>query len=377
MKKKFYGIFLASIIFQFLLIPSIHAQVFSNKEIIKKVEIDSSEIDVYPYRLPIWGEKATQAGFTLPYSAGLSVQYFGSRSDILIDNLKVGFNGGEMYELDGIVRFDKARATATSITARPDFWLFPFLNIYGILGTAQASTEVGFGVWAPDSTGRDQELFNAETIVEFRTTTFGFGFTPTIGVAGGFLALDMNFAWTDVPQLDKPAQTFVFGPRFGKMFKLKNPESNIAVWVGGFRVALSSNTSGSLDLSEVLPDDGDWEQKIENGIMKVDETQAQVDDWWNDLSDFEQRQPSNKARYEAANKVLAGASQILNAADNAIDNIQSSTVQYSMDKQIKDPWNFIMGAQYQINRHFMLRYEMGFLGSRNQIIAGVQYRFGL
>lgn len=363
----------------FLLFLSINfasAQVFTNKEVGKHKK-DSVEIDVYPYALPIWGEKATKAGYTLPYSAGLSVQYFGSKSDIIINNLMVGFNGGEMYPLDGIVRFDKARATATSVTARPDFWLFPFLNIYGILGTANASTEVGFGVWAPDSSGRQEELFHAETIVEFRTTTFGFGFTPTIGVAGGFLALDMNFAWTDVPQLDKPAQSFVFGPRFGKMFKFKNPESNIAVWVGGFRVALASQTSGSIDLSEVLPEDGEWDQKIEDGMERVSETQVKVDEWWDGLDPIEQKNPVNQARYNGANRVLYGVGEILNAAGGAIDNIQTSTVQYSMDKQVKDAWNFIVGSQYQFNRHLMLRFEVGFLGSRNQIIGGLQYRFGL
>jgi hypothetical protein len=48
-----------------------------------------------------------------------------------------------------------------------------------------------------------------------------------------------------------------------------------------------------------------------------------------------------------------------------------------MDKQVKDRWNFIVGGQYQLNKHFMLRFEYGFLGSRTQIMTGVQYRFGL
>ena len=59
------------------------------------------------------------------------------------------------------------------------------------------------------------------------------------------------------------------------------------------------------------------------------------------------------------------------------DNVQNSTVQYSMDKQVKDPWNFIVGAQYQLNPNLMVRFEGGFFGSRDQLIAGLQYRFGL
>jgi hypothetical protein len=356
------------------------AQVFSNKEVGKRNEAlaDSLKEAEYPYVLPILGAKATKAGYSLPYSAGVSVQYFGSKSDIVIENLMVGFNNGTMYDLDGLVRFDDSRATAEAITVRPDVWLFPFLNVYGIFGKAAATTEVNFGVWVPDSTGVDKEILSTGTIVDFNTTTFGLGMTPTIGVGGGFLALDINMAWVDVPQLSKPARSFVFGPRFGKSFKLKNPESNIAVWVGGFRVSIASRTDGSLDLAEVFPEGGgEIGIKIDQGIVKVGDAQDQVDIWWNNLPPAQQNNPVNKAKYEAANAALARAGEILNSADQALNTISNSTVQYSMDKRVKDPWNFIVGSQYQVHKHLMFRFEVGFLGSRNQFMGGLQYRFGL
>lgn len=363
-----------------LLISAItYGQVFTNKEVGKKNEdlADSLKQSEYPYSLPIWGDKATKAGYSLPYSAGLSMQYFAQESLIIIDNLYVGFNNGPMYDLDGIVRFDEAKTTASALTVRPDVWLFPFLNIYGILGKAQASTNVNFGVWVPDGSGGETEVLSTGTVVEFNTSTFGLGFTPTIGVGGGFMALDMNVAWTDVPQLDKPAQSFVFGPRFGKNFKLKKPERSVAVWVGGFRVSFKSETNGSLALSEVIPEGGDFGAKIDQGIDKVENAQIQVDTWWNSLSQQEQNSPVNKSKYESANAALARAGEILSAADLAVDNISNSTVQYSMEKQVKDKWNFIVGSQFQLNKHFMLRMEYGFLGSRTQFMTGVQYRFGL
>jgi hypothetical protein len=356
------------------------AQVFTNKEVGKKNQelADSLKKSDYPYSLPIWGDKATKAGYSLPYSAGLSVQYFGSESSLIIDNLLVGFNNGPMYNLDGIVRFDEAIARAQAITVRPDIWLFPFLNVYGILGKAQASTDVNFGVWVPDSTGVEKEVLKTGTTVDFNTTTFGLGITPTIGVGGGFLALDMNVAWVDVPQLSRPARSFVFGPRFGKTFKLKKPEQSVAIWAGGFRVAIASGTDGSLALSEVLPGGGaEASAKIDQGIQKVGDAQEQVDAWWADLSQQEQNNPVNKAKYESANAALGRAGEILNAADVAVNTIATSTVQYSMDKTLKDAWNFIVGGQFQVNKHFMIRGEVGFLGSRKQVMTGVQYRFGL
>ena len=356
----------------------VFGQVFTNKEVGKKNAdlIDSLKKSEYPYSLPILGAKATKAGYHLPLSAGISAQYFWQQSDLVIDNLQVGFNNGPMYNLDEIVRFDVARATASAATVRPDIWLFPFLNIYAILGKAQASTEVGFGVWVPDSSGTDKQILSASTLIDFNTTTYGFGFTPTIGVGGGFLALDMNVAWTDVPQLSKPARSFVFGPRLGKNFKMKDPRRTIAIWVGGFRVNISSGTNGSIALSEVLPAD-QLGSKVDQGIQKVGDAQQQVNAWWAGLTPAQQQNPVNKAKYNTANRALSRAGEILSSADNAINTIATSTVQYSMDKRPKDPWNFIVGSQFQLNKHFMLRGEYGFLGSRTQFLVGVQFRFGL
>lgn len=368
------------LIFLFLLAGfSASAQVYSNKEVGKKnVElIDSLKKTEWPYALPIWGKKVTAMGYDLPYSAGLSVQYFTQVSDLVIENLMVGFNNGTMYNVDELIRFDKAKATAGGFSVRPDVWVFPFLNVYAILGQTSASTEVGFGLWIPDSTNTSQKVFSAGSTVDFNATTFGFGMTPTIGVAGGFLALDMNVAWTDVPQLSRPAMSFVFGPRMGKSFKLKKPQRNIAVWVGGFRVHLNSETSGSIALSEVMPP-GTLGGKVDEGIEKVGNAQQQVDTWWAGLSQQEQNNPVNKAKYEKANTALDKAGQILAAADNAVSTIESSTVQYSMDKRPKDMWNIVIGSQFQLNKHLMLRLEYGgFVGSRTQVLTGLQYRFGL
>ena len=375
------GQFLCRAMFLFFFVALstvLFAQVFTNKEIGKKNAdlIDSIKKSEYPYSLPILGAKATKAGYNLPYSAGVSANYFWQVSDLIIDNLSVGFNNGPMYNLDEIVRFDKARATASAFTVRPDIWLFPFLNIYGILGKAQASTEVGFGVYVKDSANNDVQVTSASTLIEFNTTTYGIGFTPTIGVGGGFLALDMNVAWTDVPQLSKPAQSFVFGPRLGKNFKINRPEQTIAIWVGAFRVKLNSETNGSINLSDVLPS-GEVGTKIDQGIAKVGQTQQQVDAWWASLTPAQQQHPVNQAKYNTANRVLDRAGELLAAADNAVNNIGTSTVQYSMDKRPKDPWNFIVGSQYQLNKHWMLRGEFGFLGSRTQYLLGLQWRFGL
>ena len=213
------------------------------------------------------------------------------------------------------------------------------------------------------------------TKAEFDATTLGLDFTPTIGIGGGWMALDMNVAWTDVDALDKPVFTFVFGPRLGKTFKFKK-EQNIAVWAGGFRVKFSSETSGSLNLADVLPLN-ELETKVNEGNANLDAYHTQVETWWNGLSSLDQKKPANIAKYETAISMMEAAGKVLTGLEGALTTAETSTVQYSLDKALKDKWNFIVGSQYQLNRHWMIRGEFGFLGSREQFIGGLQYRFGL
>src|SRR5438045_438192 len=230
---------------------SLYAQYTADKVMGPKNQTlaDSLKKMEYPYLLPIWGKKVVAKGFNIPKSAGFSAQYLYQQSDIIIENLAVGFNNGPKYPLDEIIRFNSATATSNAVNVRPDVWVFPFLNVYAIFAKSNTSTAIDAGVWLPDSSGWKQ-VANIATKANFKATTFGFGLTPTIGIRGYFLALDVNFSWSDIEELAKPAFVSVFGPRFGKNITLKKPDRNIAFWVGGFRVKLSSGTSGSISTSE-------------------------------------------------------------------------------------------------------------------------------
>ncbi|MBO9201717.1 MULTISPECIES: hypothetical protein [Niastella] len=365
-------------VFLFLLCRETVAQYTADKIVGQKQKYvslaDSLKHSTYPYLLPIWGQKVISKGFDLPFPMGFSAQYVWQQSDIIINNLQVGFNNGPKRNCDDLIRFDEATATTNGVNVRPDFWLFPFLNVYGILARSNNSTAVKCGLWIPDSSSSWKKIADINTKADFDATTIGFGLTPTFGIGGFFLALDMNFSWSDIEQLDKPAYIFILGPRIGKNFKFKG-EQSLAIWTGGFRVHMNSGTNGSLPLSDLFPVN-EWNKRIDSGYMKVANSQQQVDAWWNGLSDRDQQNPVNKAKYNTANTALEKAGQLLDGASQAASTLGNSTVQYSLDKRPKDKWNFLIGAQYQLNKHFMARVEYGFLSSRKQLIAGLQYRFG-
>jgi hypothetical protein len=362
----------------FLFSVNVFSQVYPNKVVGERnaPSVDSLKVQEYPYIFPIWGEKVAKMGYQMPYSAGVGVGYFWQESDLIIDNLQVGFNNGPMYNVDEIIRFNDAVSASHAINIRPDIWLFPFLNIYALFAQAKTSTSIDAALWLPDTANNWSQKTAFSTEANFDATLFGFGMTPTFGIGGYWSALDMNVAWTDVSALDKPVFTFVFGPRIGKTFKFKRADQNMAIWVGGFRVKFTALTEGSLDLSEVISTD-ELQGKVNQGFERVDEAEGQVNTWWESLTPIEQANPANIAKYNTANRTIEAASNFLTAADGALSTAGSSTVQYSLDKNLKNKWNFIVGSQFQLNRHWMLRAEVGFLGSRQQVLTQVQYRFGL
>src|SRR4051794_11277888 len=112
-KKQLFRI--AVLIFPLAILSSIaFAQVYSNREVGKNNTLgDSLKNTEYPYMLPIWGKKVTKLGYDLPYSAGLGINYLWQKSELVIENLKVGFNNGPLYDLDEVIRFNKAVSEAS------------------------------------------------------------------------------------------------------------------------------------------------------------------------------------------------------------------------------------------------------------------------
>jgi hypothetical protein len=169
----------------------------------------------------------------------------------------------------------------------------------------------------------------------------------------------------------------VFDPRIGKSFRVGNdPDENLNLWAGGFRLKINTGTTGSIPLADALPID-EWNAKVAQGQAEVERRNAEIDAWWNGLTPQQQANPVYIAKYETAKAALARAAGVLDAAEQAVANAGSSSVQYSLDKRPADLWDFLVGGQYQMNKSWMFRAEVGFLSSRSRVLAGVQYRFGL
>ena len=302
---------------------------------------------VYPYSFPIFGNFLHEIGIELPYPVGVMINSYLAEQKVLITDIAVGFEGGEgpgvpLTDITRLLEFEDVKANAYSLNFRPDVWVLPFLNVYGIVGKAWTKSDVIVAY-----------PFKLNAVAELDGMSFGVGMTFAGGFKDYFVILDMNNVWSYMSNFEEPVRTGVLSPRFGKTFQLKKKDSNWGLWVGAMRVKLGGVTSGSIKLADVLPQET-WENR--------DQLVADYYDWYDGIDDLKQN---------VADKVFTPI------VENIADGNGETTVLYSITKEAKEEWNMLLGGQYQLDRHWQFRTEFGFLGERTSWLLSANYRFGI
>jgi hypothetical protein len=144
----------------------------------------------------------------------------------------------------------------------------------------------------------------------------------------------------------------VFSARLGRAFRIGSPTAargermRGTLWVGTMFQAMKNETNGSIRLSDVVPPGTD---SLFNGY--------QNSAWYMALS------PAEKA-----------------IVDNMVQRLQgrldTTIVNYSLNKKVADPWNLLVGGTFDYGRHWGLRAEVGFVGRVSALLM-LNYRVTL
>ena len=318
-----------------LLLGAARAQAQNPDLILSQAERDSI-LKTYDNKFPIWGRKAIERGFDLPYSSGLNVNLVYMSQDILIRDIALSTGDNPTVPVD-IIQFGQVKAPVYSMNLRADLWVLPFLNVYVFGGHAWVTTDVTV-----------TEPISLTTVVEQEGVYGGVGMTATIGVKRNWLAFDLNSAWTQTEKLDQPVQGRIFGIRYGRAFKLTGPQ-RMAVWVGASKQTLKSETVGSIALSEVI------DSKAEAQLRTVLPAYQQSAEY--------QQLPA--AQRQVFDSVAAGVLR---------GDLEDVTINYGLNKAVADPWNMLLGISWEKNKRWQARIETGFIG-RVQVLLMANYRF--
>lgn len=306
---------------------------------------DSLKQVKYDNIFPIWGQKAYEKGFDIPYPTGVMVNYVYMKQGLIIDNMRLGIQTDNLdLPLTGVdfIEFGNNYTTASTVMVRPDVWVLPFLNVYGLFGSGTSKTEVNL-----------KFPVELKSVVEQNVNTTGLGVTAAGGLGPVWLAVDWNVTWNKPELLDKAVKVKTFGLRLGQNFVVKGkPYRNFGIWAGAMSLSLGSNTVGELKLNEALPPET-WN--------KADQIVAAYDDWYNNTATIPQK--------VIADQTLGPLVNAIGAADG------EAVIRYGLDKRTKQKWNGIIGAQYQHNKNWMFRTEVGIIGDRKSILLSANYRF--
>lgn len=294
----------------------------------------------YPYRFPIWGSKLVQKGFEIQYPVGAMLNLNAGSQDVEITDLQVGFNDQGLQPMD-FVKFGEVKAKMQSATTRLDLWLLPFLDLYGIAGYVQAQTDVN--IVSPFS-------FFSET--KFKGYTYGIGTTIAGGYHGIVSINDINHTWTHLDNLSSTVKTWMFTPRLGYNYAFKHRrEKTVTLWVGTTGFYVNKGTTGSIDLSDLNP---------HMSQDQINEILSEASAWYKSLSPGQQ----------------VVVKRITQAIKNKIDGLPDDiTVNYSLKKNPTSNWSLLVGGQFQFNRRWQVRTEVGFLGGRSSVLLSGNYRW--
>jgi hypothetical protein len=287
---------------------------------------------------PLWGDKVRAKGFDLPEPFGFMVNYYNQKSDIEITNLKLGFNGGPMFDASGLVKIPGARTEASALAIRPNVMVFPFLSVYAVFSVGDTQTNVQIS----EVLGQPVDY---STVAKSGAQVLSLGATFQMGYKGFFAVADFNGSVSDVDRLADTVGANMLSFRLGYNKKLNARGRGLAVWAGTAGQVLEVETKGSVRLGDVVPPPS---QDTIAGI------QAQCD-----------ALPLLDPKRVACNRLV---DRLQNYDGNA-------TVEYSLDKKPAGVWNMILGAQFAIDRAWQLRFESTFLNGRTTYLGAVEYRF--
>lgn len=294
---------------------------------------EQSESDSY---FPIWGDEARARGYSIPLPYGVNLSYMNIRQDIMVDSitfsgLKLGNHPipSDMFAIDA----GHTREKSKTENLRLDMWVFPFLNVYGLVGHTRGSSVSQVSVDSDPSQFRglarviagavhqlyqSGKLQNIDFTLDFKGTTWGTGFTLAGGYGNWFGLVDTNYTRTDFDILDGSISAVTVSPRVGYRFSFQGIDgpSHLSLWVGSMYQDVQQEFKG-------------------------------------DLADLHMP-PELQPLIAAVNKDGEG--------------------KFDVKQKLTSPWNMLIGAQYEVTKNFNVLTEFGF-NERNSFFVSGEYRF--
>jgi len=207
--------------------------------------------------LPIWGAEAEARGYQVPLPFGIGVTAYSAQQPVNIHDLQLGRNGNAPVSVTNFLQIDRVDTSQQNVSAKFDALIFPFLDVYGIVGHTRGTTKGLIQVPADPILGiiepRQLQLNAA-----FNGPTYGAGVTLQGGTKvsewrdlTAIVVADWNRTRTNLSFENetliadtKPVAT-VFSARVG-LHGTVGTSMGTAIWVGAMHQSIQQTVAGSV-----------------------------------------------------------------------------------------------------------------------------------
>jgi hypothetical protein len=218
---------------------------------------------------PLLGDEARERGYELPNPYGINFIYVDMKQNVDIESINLS---GTIKKLDIgkslNLSADKAKTVNTNKLVRADIWVFPFLNIYGIVGKTKGHSSANvngtFNLTPSLSKPILIPIKDVDFTLKYEGTTYGVGTVLAAGNKNFFSLIDFNYTNTTLDIIEGDITALVISPKIGYNFNFSKTKNSI--WIGGMYQDITQTLKGDINDLGILPsginvDDGKFEVK--------------------------------------------------------------------------------------------------------------------
>jgi len=151
-----------------------------------------------PSPFPLLAQAARERGIELPLPFGVGLVYYNLHRTIQVTDVRVGRNGAPPSSVSHFAQFASS-SNVNNLNAKVDMWLFPFLNLYAIVGgvwnTSTTNIEVTLPPIRPGGNSRSYEFAVPTSL---NGSVGGLGVSVAAGYKSLFVVGDFNAARADL-----------------------------------------------------------------------------------------------------------------------------------------------------------------------------------
>lgn len=209
---------------------------------------------------PIFGNNARKEGneLSLPFGIGIysiyyDQKYIASNLSLSADSSSITARADSIYQSTSTYEFKGQ--------IRPNLWVLPFLNVYGIFGYTKGVISPNLvvpyivveNIPVIDSIIIDT-TFEIHDRIEYLGPTYGIGATFSMGFNYLFFMADYNYSVTNPEDIDENLHNHFFSPKIGVFVGNKKSSSFGALWIGSMFISNDQSFSGKLNVEDITPE---------------------------------------------------------------------------------------------------------------------------